>query len=52
MTLLETLILGSYLFTAGAYAFVWRVYRIVTNHQEHKLDKLDQRIQRLEQRTR
>ena len=37
MDLLTTLVLGSYVFTAGAYIFVWTVYRLVDNHRRTEL---------------
>lgn len=48
MDLLTTLVLGSYGFTAGAYIFAWKVYRIVSNHQTTRLEKLERRLAHLE----
>lgn len=48
MTFLETLVLGSYAFTAGAYIFVWRVYNLVINHHRTKLKELEERLSALE----
>lgn len=42
MDLLTTLVLGSYVFTAGAYIWAWRLHREVTNHQESRLRELEQ----------
>lgn len=48
MTLHETLILGSYLFTAGGYLFTWRVFREVKNHQTTEIRELQERVKGLE----
>jgi hypothetical protein len=37
MDLLTTLVLGSYVFSAGAYAFAWRIYKELSNHQRTEL---------------
>lgn len=54
MNLIETLVLGSYVFTAfvtaaGAKAFHY-LYRLVTNHHAHRLDELERRVTRIEER--
>lgn len=62
MDLMQALIVGSYVFSAGCYLFVWKLFEELTrvrmvaaalatrvdNHHEHALDDLKHRVQRLE----
>lgn len=55
--LIETLILGAYVFAAGAYYFGYKILMLVfelkllvTNHFRHEVDDLADRIKRLEDR--
>ena len=43
MTLLETMLLGSYVFTGGAYVWAWRLHRLLTNHLEGRVQELEVR---------
>lgn len=52
MSLLESLIIGSYIFTAaavaaGARAFFY-LYRLLSNHMNTRLSGLENRVERLE----
>ena len=49
------IIAGSYLFAAGAYLFGWRILMLlydvrtlVTNHQVHRFEDIETRLDRLE----
>ncbi len=51
------LVVGAYIFAAGAYVFAFKIYstlmgirKIVTNHHEHDLNDLRSRVARLEDR--
>lgn len=48
MSLLETLVLASYVFTAGGYVWTWVVYRLLTNHHASRLRELEKRVVDLE----
>ena len=48
MSLLETLILFSYVFTAGCYIWVWTIYRTLSNHYRTRLQELERRVLWLE----
>lgn len=48
MDLLTTLVLGNFVFTAGAYAWAWQLHRLVTNHQRHEIDELKRKVSQLE----
>jgi hypothetical protein len=44
MGLLETLLVGSYIFTGTCYAFVFWVYRQLSNHMAARVKKLERAI--------
>ena len=49
------LVVGSYVFAAGAYVFGFLIYKtvthvriLVTNHQTHRFEDIEKRLDRLE----
>jgi hypothetical protein len=46
--LLIIIILANYPFTAAGFAFTWHVYKLVTNHHEHRFTDLEERLKALE----
>ena len=64
MDLIQTLLVGAYVFTAGSYAFAWAAWRAlsrlaervaglavqVENHTKHAIEDLQRRVGDLENR--
>ena len=55
MDLRDTLVVGAYIFTAGSYVFVWKVWQAVaalalkvSNHHQHRMDDIERRLDVLE----
>jgi hypothetical protein len=44
MNLIEALILGSYVFTAGCYIWVFSIYKQLTNHMNARVKKLEEKV--------
>ncbi len=54
MNLRDTLLIGSYLYVSIIVAWVWKelkaIWMVVSNHHEHRLHAMEQRLNALERR--